>query len=93
MFTTNAVEQKAIVQIWNQVKSWSREDRGSLAKLIEKSLYDELPSDETALSFINKLDDSAMQAAADFAYQETMDGRTIPHSQVFDVIKAELGWK
>lgn len=38
MLTTNAVAQNSIVQIWDQIKNWSREDRSSLARLIEKSL-------------------------------------------------------
>lgn len=54
MLTTNAVAQNSIVQIWNQKKNWSREDRSSLARLIEKSLDDESSSDETTKSFINK---------------------------------------
>ena len=93
MYSTNAVAQKSIVQIWDQVKNWSREDRGSLAKLIEKSLDDECSSDGSTLSFIKKLDDKAMCAAADLAYRESRDGRSIPHSQVLDAVKAELRWK
>lgn len=54
MLTTNAVAQNSIVQIWNQIKNWSREDRSSLARLIEKSLDDESSSYETTKSFINK---------------------------------------
>lgn len=54
MLTTNAVAQNSIVQIWDQIKNWSREDRSGLARLIEKSLDDESSSDETTKSFINK---------------------------------------
>lgn len=54
MLTTNAVAQNSIVQIWDQIKNWSREDRSILARLIEKSLDDESSSDETTKSFINK---------------------------------------
>lgn len=54
MLTTNAVAQNSIVQIWDQIKNWSREYRSSLARLIEKSLDDESSSDETTKSFINK---------------------------------------
>lgn len=54
MLTTNAVAQNSIVQIWDQIKNWSRKDRSSLARLIEKSLDDESSSDETTKSFINK---------------------------------------
>lgn len=53
MLTTNAVVQNSIVQIWDQIKNWSREDRSSLARPIEKSLDDESSSDETTKSFIN----------------------------------------
>lgn len=34
-----------------------------------------------------------MQAAADFAYNESKAGRSIPHSKVLDIVKEELGWK
>lgn len=54
MLTTNAVAQNSIVQIWDQIKNWSREDRSGLARPIEKSLDDESSSDETTKSFINK---------------------------------------
>lgn len=54
MLTTNAVAQNSIVQIWDQIKNWSREDRSSLVRPIEKSLDDESSSDETTKSFINK---------------------------------------
>lgn len=54
MFTTNAIAQNTIGQIWNQIKDLSREDRSSLARPIEKSLDDESSSDETTKSFINK---------------------------------------
>lgn len=54
MLTTNAVAQNSIVQIWDQIKNWSREDRSSLVRLIEKSLDDESSSDDTTKSFINK---------------------------------------
>lgn len=76
MLTTNAVAQNSIVQIWDQIKNWSREDRSSLARPIVKSLDDESSSDETTKSFINKLDDNALYAAADFAYRESMEGRS-----------------
>lgn len=74
MLTTNAVAQNSIVQIWNQIKNWSREDHSSLARLIEKSLDDESSSDETTKSFINKLDDNALYAAADFCLSRKYGG-------------------
>lgn len=89
MFTTNAIAQNTIGQIWNQIKDLSREDRSSLVLMIEKSLDDESSSDETMEKFVDKLDDGAMQAAADFAYLEGKAGTTIPHTEVLDTVKAE----
>lgn len=91
MYMTNAVPRNSVVPYWNEIKKMSREDRSNLAELIEMSLDAENTADEN--SFINQLDDTAMQAAAEFAYQESRSGRTIPHSQVFDIVKEELGWK
>lgn len=44
-------------------------------------------------SFIDNLDETAMKAAADFAYKESLSQKTIPHSEILDVVKEELGWK
>lgn len=44
-------------------------------------------------SFIDNLDETVMKAAADFAYKESLSQKTIPHSEILDVVKEELGWK
>ena len=44
-------------------------------------------------SFIDNLDETAMKAAADFAYKESLSQKTIPHSEILNVVKEELGWK
>lgn len=33
-------------------------------------------------SFIDNLDETAMKAAADFAYKESLSQKTIPHSEI-----------
>ena len=37
-------------------------------------------------SFFDNLDETAMQAAADFAYKESLSQKTIPHSEILDVV-------
>ena len=44
-------------------------------------------------SFIDNLDETAMKAAADSAYKESLSQKTIPHSEILNVVKEELGWK
>ena len=44
-------------------------------------------------SFIDNLDETAMKVAADFAYKESLSQKTIPHSEILNVVKEELGWK
>ena len=92
MYMTNAVPRNTVVPYWNEIKHWSREDRSNLAELIEVSLNDD-DSDEMMETFAEQLDDTAMKAAAEFAYQESKAGKCIPHSQVLDMVKEELGWK
>ena len=93
MYMTNAVPRKTVVPYWNEIKNWSREDRSNLFDLLEMSLADTSSTDEEMNSFISQLDDSALQAAAEYAYQENKAGHCIPHSQVLDMVKEELGWK
>lgn len=92
MYMTNAVPRNTIIPYWDEIKKWSREDRSNLAELIEASLNEE-DSDEMMEAFVGQLDDKAMRAAAEFAYQERKAGKCIPHSQVLDMVKEELGWK
>ena len=56
------------------------EDRSNLAKLIELSLQEEKEVDGDLQSFIGNLDETAMKVAANFAYEETIAQKTIPHS-------------
>lgn len=44
-------------------------------------------------SFIDNLDETAMKAGADFAYKESLSQKMIPHSEILNVVKEELGWK
>ena len=44
-------------------------------------------------SFVDNLDETTMKAAADFAYKESLSQKTIPHSEILNVVKEELGWK
>ncbi len=92
MYTTNVVPRNTIAPYWNEIKKWSREDRRNLAELLEESLTEET-SGGMAEDFAGQLDDRAMRAAADFAFQESRAGKCVPHSQVLDLVKGELGWK
>lgn len=38
-------------------------------------------------SFIDNLDETAMKAAADFAYKESLSQKTIPHSEIVSKVK------
>lgn len=44
-------------------------------------------------SFIGNLDETAMKVAANFAYEETIAQKTIPYSEILNVVKEELEWK
>lgn len=68
--------------------SW--EDRSNLAKFIELSLQEEKEVDGDLQSFIANLDETAMKAAANFAYEETIAQKTNPHSKILNVVKEEL---
>ena len=92
MYMTNAVPRNTVVPYWNEIKKMSWEDRCNLAELIEVSLNED-DSDEKLRTFAEQLDDTAMRAAAEFAFQESKAGKCIPHSQVLDMVKEELGWK
>ena len=94
MYMTNSVERNnMVVPFWNEIKNLSREDRSNLVELIELSLQEDNDDDKTMKSFIDNLDETAMKAAADFAYKESLSQKTIPHSEILDVVKEELGWK
>ena len=94
MYMTNSVERNnTVVPFWNEIKNLSREDRRNLVELIELSLQEDNDDDKTMKSFIDNLDETAMKAAADFAYKESLSQKTIPHSEILDVVKEELGWK
>lgn len=41
-------------------------------------------------SFIDNLDETAMKAAADFAYKVSLSQKTIPHSEISNIVKKEL---
>ena len=94
MYMTNSVERNnTVVPFWNEIKNLSREDRSNLVELIELSLQEDNDDDKTMKSFIDNLDETAMKASADFAYKESLSQKTIPHSEILDVVKEELGWK
>ena len=77
---TNSVERNnTVVPFWNEIKKLSWEDRSNLAELIELSLQEEKCDDKKMQSFIDNLDETAMKAAADFAYKESLSQKTIPH--------------
>ena len=93
MYMTNSGERNnTVVPFWNEIKNLSREDRRNLVELIELSLQEDNDDDKTMKSFIDNLDETAMKAAADFAYKESLSQKTIPHSEILDVVKEELGW-
>ncbi len=89
MSTTNAVPRNTVIPYWNEIKNWSREDRSNLATLIDESLNEDAP-DEKLRTFAEQLDDTAMRAAAEFAFHESNTGQCIPHSRVLDMVKEEL---
>ena len=91
LMTGNAIRNN-VVPVWNEIKNWSREDRANLYELLEVSLGEKI-EDSGMQDFVDSLDKGALQAAAEFAYQENKAGRCIPQSQVFDWIKEEMGWK
>lgn len=93
MYMTNAVPRNNVVPYWNEIKKLSWEDRSNLAELIEVSLNEDNSTEGEIDSFADRLDEVAMKAAADYAYQESCAGRCIPHSKVLDMVKEELGWK
>ena len=94
MYMTNSVERNnTVVPFWNEIKNLSREDRRNLVELIELSLQEDNDDDKTMKSFIDNLDETAMKSAADFAYKESLSQKTIPHSEILNVVKEELGWK
>lgn len=66
------------------------EDRSNLAKLIELSLHEKKEVDGDLQSFIGNLDETAMKVAANFAYEETITQKTVPHSEILNVVKEEL---
>ena len=93
MYMTNSGERNnTVVPFLNEIKNLSREDRRNLVELIELSLQEDNDDDKTMKSFIDNLDETAMKAAADFAYKESLSQKTIPHSEILDVVKEELGW-
>lgn len=92
IMTGNAIRNN-VVPIWNEIKNWNREDKTCLYELLEVSLKKENATDSSMQNFMDSLDEAALQAAAEFAYQENRVGHCIPQSQVFDMIKEEMGWK
>lgn len=39
------------------------------------------------------LDEDLMRRAAEYAHKQYLEGKCIPHSEVMDRIKEEMGWK
>lgn len=92
MQMTGKAIRNNVVPVWNEVKDWSREDRANLYELLEVSLSERM-TDSGMQSFVDSLDVDALHAAAEFAYHENKAGRCIPQSQVFDLLKEEMGWR
>ena len=93
MYTPTTSSRKSIIPFWSEIRKMSWEERNRLAELIESSLEEDDEADRQMETFADKLDNAAMQAAADFAYTESKAGQTIPHSQILTEVKEGLGWK
>ena len=93
IMNSNAI-RSTVGPYWNEIKNWSREDRDNLYELLEVSFEeDDRNVDDGMTSFVDSLDKESLRAAADFAYNQSKKGNCVPHSQVFDMIKEEMGWK
>lgn len=86
---TNPVVRNTVIPYWNEIKN-EMGRQNNLAKLIELSLQEEKEVDGDLQSFIGNLDETAMKVAANFAYEETIAQKTIPHSEILNVVKEEL---
>ncbi len=93
MYTTNAVPRNTVVPYWNEIKNWSREDRRTLAALIDESLEEDQTTDGEVENFLGQLDENLMRRAAEFAHQQYLEGKCIPHSEVMSRIKEKMRWK
>lgn len=83
--------------VWNEVKSWSIDDKRSLITLLydtmveEKQDCDAMESVEEA--FANQLSKDLLSRLGEYALQESRAGKCIPHAQAMEMIKERMGWK
>lgn len=95
LLTSNITESKT-VPYWNQVKDLSDEDKVLLIAKLSASIVaengeseDELEAEKMAHAFPKDL----MQQVAEYASAENKAGKSIPHSEVKDLVLERLRWK
>ncbi len=92
MYTASATSKNKVVPFWNEIRTWSREDRTHLVELISESLEDDTPNQEID-SFLSGLDENLMSKAAECIHKQYLAGKCTPHTKVMSHIEEKMGWK
>lgn len=92
MYTTSVLPRESVAPYWNEIKKLSREDRCNLAELISESLESE-ELDQSVDDFLSELDADLMRRTAACVHKQHMEGKCIPHNEVMERIKENMGWK
>lgn len=79
---------------WTDIKRLSDEDKYILISLIKDTMGKaELTSEEDELEqFVRTIPSDVIKTAAALAHEDYKEGKCIPHSQIKDYIKQEMGW-
>ena len=89
---TSNVSHERVVPFWNEIRKLSWQDRSELANLIEISLENDESQPSNVENFLEGIDESLLKRAAEYAHKQYLEGKCIPHDEVMDKIKEEMGW-
>lgn len=95
LLTNNTIVKSRPIPFWNEVKDLSNEDKVLLIAKLSASIVEgngEAMEERNAESFANSLPQDLMKRVAEYAYAESKAGKSIPHSQVRNLVLEKLGW-
>ncbi len=96
MLLTSHIAESKTVPCWNQVKDLSDEDKVLLIAKLSSSIVAESREnldEQEAEKISHAFPEDLMQQVVEYASAESKAGKSIPHSQVKNLVLERLGWK
>lgn len=82
--------------VWNEVKSWSIDDKRNLIALLYDTMVEEEQDcnvkESAEEAFADQLSKDLLSRLGEYALQESRAGRCIPHAQAMEMIKERMGF-